>query len=102
MIPGVDMIPIIIPFQNFNSEQHRTLQAIPQTPVVTAVAESRLLVTWYDREVKIWKIDRVGESSSARRIGSEDTGRKLVSRLVLEVHYSSTLPLTLQVTDKYP
>ena len=81
------MTPIIIPFQNFSKENHRVLQAIPQKPIITSVPGSRLLVSWFDREVKIWKIDELENPNTTVQVqpGSTDPGRKLVSRLVLGV-----------------
>ncbi|KAF8428185.1 WD40-repeat-containing domain protein [Tirmania nivea] len=81
---GVDMTPIITPFANFLSANHRTLQAIPQKPIVACIPESRLLMSWYDREVKIWAIDKLDNVTGAlKKPGLESTGRKLVSRLIL-------------------
>ncbi|RPB25788.1 WD40 repeat-like protein [Terfezia boudieri ATCC MYA-4762] len=81
---GVDMTPIITPFANFLSTNHRTLQAIPQKPIVVGIPESRLLMSWYDREVKIWAVDNLDNVTGAlQQPGLENTGRKLVSRLVL-------------------
>lgn len=80
------MTPIITPFANFLNTNHRTLQAIPQKPIVTGIPEFRLLMSWYDREVKIWAIDKLDNVTGAlQQPGLENTGRKLVSRLVLGV-----------------
>jgi len=83
---GVDMTPIITPFANFLNTNHRTLQAIPQKSIVAGIPESRLLMSWYDREVKIWAIDKLDNVTGALQQPSlENTGRRLVSRLVLGV-----------------
>jgi len=80
------MTPIITPFANFLNTNHRTLQAIPQKPIVIGIPESRLLMSWYDREVKIWAIDKLDNVTGAlQQPGLENTGRRLVSRLVLGV-----------------
>lgn len=79
------MTPIITPFANFLNTNHRTIQAIPQKPIVAGIPESRLLMSWYDREVKIWAIDKLDNVTGAHQPGLESTGRKLVSRLVLGV-----------------
>src|SRR5690606_7001754 len=56
---GMDMQPVTIPIRNFLTENHRKLAAIPQRPVAMTVPEERLLMTWYEHEVKIWEMDHI-------------------------------------------
>ncbi|KAF8468954.1 quinon protein alcohol dehydrogenase-like superfamily [Kalaharituber pfeilii] len=81
---GIDMKPVVIPFEKYNSENYYPINAIPQKPIVTSVPESRLLMSWYDREIKIWAIDELDKvTNSAHQLDPENMGRKLISRLVL-------------------
>ncbi|KAA8913749.1 WD40-repeat-containing domain protein [Sphaerosporella brunnea] len=79
---GVDMYPIIIPFRAFTSETQRTLPFVPQNPVVVSVPEHRMLMSFWEHEVKIWKVEELSELMF-EDMDSEDQGRKLLSRIVL-------------------
>lgn len=80
------MTPVVAPFADFMKSNHRVLPAIPQKPIVTCIPESRLLMSWYDREIKIWAIEKLDNVTGALlNPGAENTGRKLISRLVLGV-----------------
>lgn len=86
------MSPVVTPFANFHNANHRTLQAIPQKPIVTGIPESRLLMSWYDREVKIWAIDELDNvTGTLQQPSLESTGRKLVCRLVMGVSNSDSI-----------
>jgi len=80
------MTPIIIPFRSFTIENHRTLPLVPQSPIVTSLPDHRILMSFWEREVKIWKIEELSEVMSADlNLGDEDQGRKLLSRIILGV-----------------
>ena len=80
------MTPVVAPFAKFMTAHHRVLQAIPQKPIVTCLPQARLLMSWYDHEVKVWSIDKLDHITSTLKLsGSDSTGRKLVSRLILGV-----------------
>ncbi|KAF2085179.1 WD40 repeat-like protein [Saccharata proteae CBS 121410] len=53
---GLDTHPIVLPLRQFGIEYSRALPALPQSPPVTSAAQSRLLVSWWDREVRIWRV----------------------------------------------
>lgn len=96
------MTPIVIPLRQFGAEHHLTLPAIPQTPAVTTVPENRLVVSWWEREIKIWRIeelnsDRRGDEMYLFPAEEEERGRKLVSRIMLDVcppYHPTSLILT--------
>ena len=77
------MTPIIIPFRGFTVENHRTLPLVPQSPIVTTIADRRILMGYWEREVKIWKVDEL--SDIVLDLDDETQGRKLLSRIVLSV-----------------
>lgn len=84
------MTPIVIPLRQFGAENHLTLPAIPQTPVVTTVPQSRLMMSWWEREIKIWRIDELDSGQRRDEMylfpgEAEERGRKLLSRIMLEV-----------------
>lgn len=85
---GLDTTPVIVPIREFGKEHHRTLSSLPQQPPVRSVPSSRLLVSWWDREVSIWRI-----SGSAKKQGAESVleglpqppEKKLVAKVLLQV-----------------
>ena len=80
------MTPIIIPFRGFTTENHRTLPLVPQTPIVATIADSRILMSYWEREVKIWKIEELSEVMPLdQNLDDENQGRKLLSRIILGV-----------------
>lgn len=72
---GLDTHPIIVPIREFDTEHSRTLPALPQSPPVTSAPRARLLVSWWDREVRIWRVKKRDASSETP---------KLVARLALK------------------
>ncbi|TKA64816.1 hypothetical protein B0A49_11449 [Cryomyces minteri] len=70
---GVDVNPIITPLREFGRENHRNLPGVPQQPAVAGAPGQRLLVSWWDRDVNIWRIGRQHENS-----------RKLVARIAIK------------------
>lgn len=84
------MTPIVIPLRQFNIEHHLTLPAIPQTPIVTTIPESRLMMSWWEREIKIWLIEELNSDRRRDEVylfpgEAEERGRKLLSRIILDV-----------------
>lgn len=84
-------MPIIVPIQEFGREHHRTLASLPQEPNVRSASKKRLLVSWWDREVRIWRVQKrsnkqIDEDSSPKVDGPE--GRQLVAKIVLQVSHA--------------
>ncbi|KAF6234781.1 hypothetical protein HO173_007001 [Letharia columbiana] len=90
---GLDTMPIIVPIQEFGREHHRTLASLPQEPNVRSASKKRLLVSWWDREVRIWTISKCSkkqtdEGSSPDVRGPQ--GRRLVAKIALQGDESIT------------
>lgn len=91
---GLDTMPIIVPIREFGKEHHRTLSSLPQQPPVRSAPKKRLLLSWWDREISIWRV-------SNSREAQDDTGvlkglpqppaKKLVAKVLLQVS-NSRLP----------
>lgn len=85
---GLDTTPIIVPIREFGKEHHRTLSSLPQQPNVRSVPSRGLLVSWWDREVSIW---RISGSAGKHDIESVLEGlpqppdKKLVAKVLLQV-----------------
>ncbi|KAI9810044.1 MAG: U3 small nucleolar RNA-associated protein [Pycnora praestabilis] len=53
---GLDTTPIIVPLREFGKEDHRTISSLPQSPAVQSCPSKRLIMSWWNREVSIWRI----------------------------------------------
>ncbi|MCJ1313560.1 U3 small nucleolar RNA-associated protein [Agyrium rufum] len=53
---GLDTTPIIVPFREFGRENARTLTHLPQSSQVHSAPSKRLVVSWWERELHIWRI----------------------------------------------
>lgn len=45
-----------MPLQNAGIENHRALSSLPQDPPLQSAYTSRLIISWWDREVSIWRL----------------------------------------------
>ncbi|KAL6716679.1 U3 small nucleolar RNA-associated protein [Lecanora helva] len=90
---GPDTAPLIVPIQEFGRENHRTLSTLPQTPILKSSVQTRLIVSWWDREIRIWRISRSQENNSElddRNISAGPKGRKLAAKIALQGEESIT------------
>lgn len=85
------MTPIVIPLRQFGAEHQLALPTIPQTPIIITVPEHRLMMSWWGREIKIWRIEELDGDEMYPLTGQdEERGRKLISRIMLNVRFTST------------
>ncbi|MCJ1285952.1 U3 small nucleolar RNA-associated protein [Xylographa opegraphella] len=85
---GVDATPIIIPLREFGKEYTRSLPMIPNCPQVQSAPKKRLLVSWWDREISIWRIGSIWsatqETQEAQAAPDQRQVRSLVAKIVLQ------------------
>ncbi|KAL4811031.1 quinon protein alcohol dehydrogenase-like superfamily [Aspergillus unguis] len=55
---GPDASPVVLPLREFGKEHHRNLPSLPQIPPVVSSPASRLVMSYWDREVNIWRVAR--------------------------------------------
>ncbi|KAL2795607.1 WD40-repeat-containing domain protein [Aspergillus keveii] len=55
---GPDASPVVLPLREFGKEHHRNLPSLPQIPPVVSAPSSRLVMSYWDREVNIWRVSR--------------------------------------------
>lgn len=84
---GVDGAPVIFPLREYGNENHRVLANLPQQPIVSSAPKGRLLISWWEREVHVWRINRqrLQEDSEEDGLAAPDTkDRRLVGRIALK------------------
>ncbi|KAL8801602.1 MAG: hypothetical protein Q9182_004332 [Xanthomendoza sp. 2 TL-2023] len=94
---GLDTAPIIVPVREFGREHHRTLSSLPQQPPVCSAPTRRLLVSWWDREVTVWRVLRAA-TNLAVSDDVEDIMPPQSKRMVAKVLLQVSTPLTDQST----
>ncbi|USP82387.1 small nucleolar ribonucleoprotein complex subunit [Curvularia clavata] len=72
---GIDTQPIVVPIRNFGKELSRSLPSLPPSPPITSAPDARLLVSWWNTEVRIWRVKPQDD-------GTEKP--KVVARLALQ------------------
>lgn len=55
---GSDQAPVVMPLREFGKQNPRSLPALPQQPQVISAAKARLVVSWWEKSVSIYKIAR--------------------------------------------
>ncbi|KAI1105563.1 WD40 repeat-like protein [Jackrogersella minutella] len=83
---GPDAAPIVLPLQEAGMENHRTLSHLPQSPPLRSAPKSRLIVSWWEREVHIWRLrkplrDLVDASEGESAV---EKNRKLLARILIK------------------
>ncbi|EFR04481.1 U3 small nucleolar RNA-associated protein 4 [Nannizzia gypsea CBS 118893] len=73
---GLDTTPVILPLRELGREHHRKLPNLPQIPQVSSSGASRLLMSWWDREVNIWRV--------AGSFASDMEQHKLVGKILFQ------------------
>ncbi|KAH7367702.1 U3 small nucleolar RNA-associated protein [Plectosphaerella cucumerina] len=53
---GPDASPIVLPLKEHGRENHRTLPNLPQQAPLQSASKARFVMSWWDREVNIWKL----------------------------------------------
>ncbi|KAE8446310.1 hypothetical protein EG329_012057 [Mollisiaceae sp. DMI_Dod_QoI] len=83
---GPDASPIVVPLGKFGFEHQRSLPFLAQEPVLRSASNKRLMMSWWDREVQIWRFSK--QSKVLPTEESEDEaavkGRKLVAKILIK------------------
>ena len=81
-IIGPDAAPVVLPLREFGKEHHRKLSTLPQTPQLTSATSRRLLMSFWDQEVRIWRVPRGPTSFQDNPDGQR---YQLVRKILLQV-----------------
>ncbi|KAF6827901.1 U3 small nucleolar RNA-associated protein [Colletotrichum plurivorum] len=93
---GPDASPVVLPLKELGRENHRTLPSLPQTPPLASAPSARLLVSWWDREVHVWKLqnsfDGLYGASGSDEVADKDLdkNRKLLKTILVKGESSIT------------
>jgi len=82
---GGDAVPMVTPLREYGKENMRALPTLPQSPPVASAAKARLLVSWWEKSVFIWRLTKhTGDSAP----DDQQSPRKLVARINLDTKTS--------------
>jgi len=74
-----------MPLHKAGLENHRALSALPQDPPLQSARKSRLIISWWDREVSIWRLPSslsdLVDNSNGEQIAAKN--RKLLARILI-------------------
>ncbi|KAK4507604.1 hypothetical protein PRZ48_001339 [Zasmidium cellare] len=78
---GPDLVPVVTPLRENGKEKNKTLPELPQHPHLVSARHARLLVSWYENTISVWRIARKSAVDPARE---PLQSRKLVAKVVLQ------------------
>ncbi len=79
----------MLPLREFGMEYQRMLPCLPQEPAVQTATKKRLLMSWWDREICIWRISKISQSQSESSDSDSEAemhrqSRKLVAKVIVK------------------
>ena len=78
---GADIAPVVTPMRAYGKENIRTLPGLPQSSPVLSAPKARLLVSWWENSIYIWKIAKLPTPDIMEDVHRP---RKLVARITLD------------------
>ena len=84
---GLDTNPILVPIQESGKEHHRTLSSLPHQPTIASSPSTRLMASWWDRQLSIWSFPESREQlrmQDTLSYPSQTDGRRLMLKMFLE------------------
>ncbi|KAF7594797.1 U3 small nucleolar RNA-associated protein [Aspergillus hancockii] len=78
---GPDATPIVLPLREFGKEHHRKLSSLPQIPQLASSPSSRLVMSFWDREISIWRLFRAPASAQENIDGQR---HRLVGKVLIQ------------------
>ncbi|ROT39937.1 WD40 repeat-like protein [Sodiomyces alkalinus F11] len=86
---GPDASPVVLPLKELGRENHRTLPNLPQQPPLQSAAKARLIMSWWNQQVHIWKLrqpfDSLYDNANGNMTGEDlDKNRKLLKTILIK------------------
>ncbi|EME49274.1 hypothetical protein DOTSEDRAFT_49566 [Dothistroma septosporum NZE10] len=82
---GADPVPVAIPLREYGKENNRPLSAVPQRAPVVSARNARLLVSWWGKDISIWRIARREEVELSP---DSQPPRRLVAKITLNTKHN--------------
>jgi U3 small nucleolar RNA-associated protein 4 len=83
---GPDANPVVIPLKEMGRENHRMMSSLPQQAPLLSAPKARFVVSWWDREVHIWLLQK--SATDMFNAGGDDVdvnqNRKLLKTIVVK------------------
>ncbi len=83
-IAGPDASPIVVPLGQFGYENQRALPFLPQEPAVRSAPKKRLMMSWWDREVHVWRLRKSTLTSGDLEEEPAPQNRRLVAKILIK------------------
>ncbi|RDW82501.1 hypothetical protein BP6252_03613 [Coleophoma cylindrospora] len=87
---GPDASPVVLPLQQFGLENQRALPYLPQEPALRSSSKKRLMMSWWEREISIWRLKKASKSNKDDNEEPAAQNRKLVSKILIKGEASIT------------
>ncbi|RKF58658.1 U3 small nucleolar RNA-associated protein 4 [Erysiphe neolycopersici] len=81
---GHDSSPIVVPIGKYGLENHRTLPFIHQDPPIRSASNARLIISWWDREIWIWRIEKLNILTDEESSDESSPGKELVAKVLIK------------------
>jgi U3 small nucleolar RNA-associated protein 4 len=81
---GPDASPTVLPLRQFGMENQRQLPFLPQDPPIACASEKRLVMSFWEREIHIWRLTKPSESIAGVDELESDQNRKLVAKILIK------------------
>ena len=89
---GPDGSPTVIPLGQFGFENQRALPFLSHDPMIRTAPKERLMMSWWERQVHIWRVSKTTKVTSKKDSEDEppNQGRKLVAKIFIKGDESIT------------
>ncbi|RDL31142.1 WD40 repeat-like protein [Venustampulla echinocandica] len=84
---GPDASPTVLPLNQFGFENQRALPFLPQESIIQSAPRKRLMMSWWEREVYIWRLGKLGKPHAHSEDADEEfasRNRKLVAKILIK------------------
>lgn len=83
---GPDASPLVLPLGKIGYENQRALSFLPQETILQSSTKMRLMMSWWEREIKIWRLDKIPNPVENPELEDDQVvrNRKLVSKIFIQ------------------
>ncbi|TVY39002.1 U3 small nucleolar RNA-associated protein [Lachnellula subtilissima] len=84
---GPDASPTVLPLSQFGFENQRALPFLPQESLIQGVPSKRLMMSWWNREIHIWRLTKLSKPQPETEDSDEEPttqNRKLVAKILIK------------------